>query len=307
MPLMGSRGGGSVRGFGRFGKNLLLAFIDSFGRSTSGNLGTSSDGKAVWKNVIGTFTANGGAASTSDSTALAVVDLDGTNITNLQADNGGGGTGVSFWVQDSNNYYSLYPTYSSTTNSSTNCVGPGGSGGGVPSGACGVGGSNCGNWFNFCAYNGQVVPTGKTNSCGSMPASWPATLDNNCGPGWYFVDCTCSSYTWSGFTQTQTTTTYYSTAKLLRVQSGSSTELVSTNYTANTSGYNPVNSVAISTSSNTITYGLYSSSNKGGSLLASGTQSPASPVKGAGAGVFRTSSSANQANTVDNFSVTVTP
>jgi hypothetical protein len=120
-------------------------------------------------------------------------------------------------------------------------------------------------------------------------------------------DCNCNYYYWGGFSQTQTTTTYYSTAKLLRVQGGSGSELVSTNYTVNNSGYNSVNSVAISTSSNTITYGLYSSSNKGGSLLASGTQSPSSPVKGAGVGVYRTSSSAQQSNTVDNFSVTVTP
>lgn len=309
MPLMGSRGGGSVRGFGRFGKNLLLSVIDSFGRSTSGSLGTSSDGKAVWRNVIGTFTANGSAATTSDSTALSVVDLDGSNITNLQADMGGG-TGVSFWVQDSNNYYALYPTFSTTTNTSTNCVGPGGSGGygSWPGNVCGINGtSGCGAWYNYCAANRQVTFTGQTNSCGGYPGSWPGTLDNVCGPGWYMMECRCSSYTWSGTSQTTSTTTFFSTAKLLRVQGGSGTELVSTNYASNTSGYTLPSSVAISTSSNTISYGFYASANKSGTLLASGTSSPSSPVKGLGAGVYRTSGGGNQSNTVDNFSVTVTP
>jgi hypothetical protein len=305
MPLMGSRGGGSIRGFGRFGKSLLLAFIDSFTRG-NGSLGTSSDGKGTWKSVVGTFAILSNNANSSDSTAVAVVDLDGTNITNLQADVGGG-TGVSFWAQDSSNYYALYPTYNSSTVSGSNCNAPGGSGSSVPAGKCGVAGSNCGMWYNYCAANKKNVPSGQTESCGSMPENWPGILDNNCGPGWYFTDCKCTSYTWSGTTVNFSTTTYYSTAKLLKVQGGSSSEIVSTDYTVNTSGYNTTNSVAITTSGSTITYALYSSTNKGGSTLASGTNTPSSPVKGAGVGIFRTTSSTNQGNNVAGFSVTVTP
>ena len=306
MPLIGTRGGASVRGFGRFGKNILLAFLDTFNRTTSGTLGTSSDGKASWKNVIGTFVANGSAASTSDSTAIAVVAVDGKNITNIQADVGGG-TGVAFWVQDSSNYYALYPTYSSNTVSGSNCNAPGGSGVSVPAGKCGVAGVDCGEWYNYCGYNGQNLPSGNTGSCGIMPSNWPGILDVNCGPGWYYTGCKCLSYTWSGTTVSFSTTTYYSTAKLLKVEGGSSTSLVSTDYYTNTGGYSTTNSVAVSTSGSTITYAFYSSANKGGSVLASGTNTPSSPVKGLGAGVFRTASSTNQGNDVINFSVTVTP
>jgi hypothetical protein len=305
MPLMGSRGGGSIRGFGRFGKSLLLAFIDSFTRG-NGDLGTSSDGKASWKSVVGTFAISSNKANSSDSPGISVVDMDGTNITNIQADTTGG-TGVAFWVQDSSNYYALYPTYSSNTVSGSNCNAPGGSGSSVPAGKCGVAGSSCGQWYNYCGYNGQNVPTGDTGSCGGRPSNWPGILDNNCGPGWYYTGCKCASYTWSGTTVSYSTTTYYSTAKLLKVQGGSSTDLVSTDYYANTGGYSTTNSVAVSTSGSTITYAFYSSTNKGGSVLASGTNTPSSPVKGVGAGVFRTASSTNQGNDVSNFSVTVTP
>jgi hypothetical protein len=311
MPLMGSRGGGSVRGFGRFGKVLLLSLLDVFNRSTSGTLGTSSDGKGVWKNVRGTWSANGSSAVNSDAASnnnIAVVDMDGANITNVQVDvqSAGGGTGVSFWVQDSNNYYALYPTYSTSSQTVTNCGGSSGSGSSLPGGACGVGGSGCGQWYNYCYYAGRVEYTGSAPGC-NIPSSWPGILDKNCGPGWYYVDCKCSSYNWAGQNQTSSLTNYESTVKLLRVQGGSGSEIVSSTYTNNTSGYNRTRSVAISTSGNTITYALYSSTNKGGSVLASGNTSPSSPVKGLGVGVFKGSSTTEQGSAVNAFSATVTP
>ena len=311
MPLMGSRGGGSVRGFGRFGKVLLLAFLDTFGRTTSGSLGTSSDGKGVWKNVRGTWSANGSGAVNTDTASnnnIAVVDMDGTTITNAQVDvqSAGGGTGVSFWVQDSNNYYALYPSYSTSSQTVTNCGGGGGSGSSLPGNACGVSGSNCGMWYNYCFYAGRVEFTGQSPSCGSIPGSWPGILDTNCGPGWYYNDCRCSSYNWTGTNQTSSLTNYISTVKLLKVQGGSGEEIVSSTYTNNTSGFNRTRSVAISTSGSTVSYYLYSSTNKVG-LITSGSSTPSNPVKGAGVGVFRGSSSNEQGTTLSAFSATVTP
>lgn len=313
MPLMGSRGGGSVRGFGRFGKVLLLAIIDSFNRSTSGTLGTSSDGKGVWKNVRGTWSANGSAASNSDTASnnnVAVIDLDGTNISNLQIDTAasGGGTGVSFWVQDSNNYYAAYPTYGTQTQTTQICGGSSGSGSSLPANACNAASVGTGQWYNWCEFAGRVEPTGTSPSCGSVPSQWNTVVTKNCGPGWYLEQCIPSGgYTWGGQSQSQSITNYQSTFKLLQTVGGSTSEVVNTTYNNTTAGYSPTRSVAISTSGSVITYNVYSSTNKGGSVLATGTYNAGSPTKGYGVGVFRGASSTQQGSTLTAFAATVTP
>ena len=313
MPMLGSRGGGSVRGFGRFGKILFLFFSDAFNRSTSSILGTSSDGKGIWKNVRGTWQTNGSAAeslSLPGSNNVAVVDLDGTNITNLQVDTGtNGGSGLSFWTTDSNNYYSLYPSYTSSSSSTTGCTGYTQ----IQTSSCGSFCANCVNtdysyvlceeYRYYPEENFRFYTAPNAAACAQPNGNaWSYYQRGSFREGPYTV-----SYRSGNVTQTTTTTTYNSIANLRKVEGGSATALVTNTYLTNTSGFSKAQSIAISTSGNTISYTLYSAANKGGSVIASGTSSPSSPVKGQGVGLFHGTSVVDQGATLSNFSVTVTP
>jgi hypothetical protein len=315
MPMMGSRGGGSIRGFGRFGKNLLLALIDSFNRSTSGNLGTSSDGKGLWKNVVGTWQANG-SSSVSNGLAsgnnVAVVDLDGTNITNLQVDTGtNGGSGLSFWTTDANNYYALYPSYTSSSSSSSGCTGYTQ----LNTTSCGAFCANCTNtdYTYYVCSEARMTPeenfryyyvTGNVNNCYQyVPQAWSNYQRG--GPAQNYP--VTVNYRSGNVTATTTTTTYNSIANLRKVEGGSATALATNTYVSNTSGFSKAQSIAISTSGNTISYAFYSAANKGGSTIGSGTSTPSNPVKGQGVGLFHGASIVDQGSTLSNFSVTVTP
>ena len=319
MPLLGARGGGSVRGFGRFGKNLLLIVVDTFGRTVSGLIGTSSDGKAVWNSLRGTWAANGSSAAIASAAAnrnLSTIELDGSNITNLQADVGtSGGVGLAFWVTDANSYYALYPTYSTSTTTTYPCnSGRENSGWGATSGMCSV----TGNYYKIsglcCVTNtftnaglacyGPIYATTNTNVDGSTFAN------NYCssqGKQTYSYPSSTTTVTLGNKTSTVVTTTYNSTVQLEKTLSGSTTSLVSSNYVSNTSGYSKAQSVAISTSGDTISYSLHSSTDKGGSTVSSGTNTPSSPLKGKQVGLFHGVSSVDQGTTATNFKVEVTP
>jgi hypothetical protein len=303
MPLLGARGGGSVRGFGRFGKNLLLSLIDSFNRSTSGSLGTSSDGKGLWKNVRGTWQGNGSLAVSAGAASdnnVAAIDMDGTNITNLQVDTGtSGGSGLSFWVTDSNNYYAFYPSYTQSSSSSSSCSGSYGSNSPTP---CSSVAGNGQFRIVYCC-NGVTFRMGPCdgNDPNGLCTNAYGSSGGQCGTQWDGWASCYSTY------PTTVTTTYNSIVNLRKVEGGSVTNLISSNYVSNTSGYSKARSLAISTSGNTISYSLYSSTGKGGSVIGSGSNTPSNPVKGVGMGLFHGQSTIDQGSTLSNFSVTVTP
>ena len=307
MPLLGARGGGSVRGFGRFGKNLLFSFIDSLSRTTSGILGLSSDSKASWRSVVGTWQTNGSAAASLSAAAnnnIAVVDLDGTTISNLQIDTGtSGGVGLSFWVTDANSYYALYPSYSTGTTTTSACNSPNAQFNNY-SGSC------CGNFSQTTLYRHRIQCAGglQLTYYEASPQPQAAYYNQACYPesGSMISYPTEIGYYQCNVTSYSTVTSYTSTANLIKVEGGSATPLISNNYASNTSGYSKAQSIAISTSGNTISYSLYSSTGKGGSTLDSGSSTPSSPIKGSGVGLFHTSSSTEQGSTLSSFSVTTT-
>ena len=279
---------------------VILSVVDVFSRTSSGSLGTSSDGKTTWTNVRGTWEADGSSATSSNTPSnrsVATVTVGGTTVTNLQVDTGtSGGVGLAFWVTDANSYYALYPSYSSSSTSSSSCSTPAvNSGQNNYSGFCANGSSfSRPLWECFGPNFGQYASCEGTNCCYGFGSGWtPGSLMGN---NWY---------TNGTKTTVTVTTTYNSTVNLEKVESGTLTSLVSNNYSSNTSGYSKAQSIAISTSGNTISYSMYSSTNKGGSTLVSASTTPASPVKAANFGVFKGVSSADQGSTLDNFSVEV--
>jgi hypothetical protein len=309
MPMMGSRGGGSIRGFGRFGKNILLAFLDSLSRTTSGTLGTSSDGKAVWKNVRGTWQGSGSAGASQSAASgnnIAVVDLDGTVISNLQVDTSNtSGVGLAFWVTDDNNWWASTTSNSTSAYSYSTCTG-GGSGlnpGGCPGscyGACG--GCNQSSsyyvWYVNCSY-GRGYQSWTTTSNTMQVAEIGQGACQYYG-GQPQMRESVTAYGCSSTTQSFSGTNYLSNFKLLN----NAGTVVNTQYNTNTSGYASAGSIAISTVGNVITYSVYSAANKGGSLLHTGAYTATSPTKGPGVGLFHADGGSNQGSAVNNFSVT---
>jgi hypothetical protein len=308
MPMMGSRGGGSIRGFGRFGKNLLLSIIDTLNRTTSGSLGTSSDGKAEWKNVRGTWQGNGSSAASQSAASgnnIAVVDMDGLVISNLQVDTSNtSGVGLSFWVTDSNSWWAATTSHASSAFSTTNCGGGPQSSSSCPAGCNACGGCGYYNvyyiWYVACTVGGQgayITSNPNMNDTGTI------TSNSGCGPfqGQPQYRQTVETYGCNSSQQTLTGTNYTSNFKLLN----NAGTLVNTQYNTNTSSFSSSGSIAISTVGNVITYSVYSAGNKGGSLLHTGAYTAISPTKGPGVGLFHGDGGSNQGSSVSNFSATV--
>lgn len=297
MPLMGSRGGGSVRGFGRFGKNLLLALVDVFSRSGSIGESSSSDGKGIWKSLSGNWSTTGSRATASTNGSLAAIDLDGKTITDLRVDipNGDGGVGPAFWVQDSSNFYSAYPTYnqSSSFSSYTQCSGRYDSGSGS---GCGENNGSFMFWQAFCCNGASAY----LNPCSNPYAYCTSIGSSDCGSNHHGYGSRCYE---SRDTIVVETITYTSTFSLAK----NGTVISSQNYSSNTSGYSRGYSIVASTSGDSISAVLYSSTNAGGSSLSTRSSNEVSPVKGFGVGIYKTSSTRLQGSELDNLSVTATP
>jgi hypothetical protein len=318
MPMLGSRGGGSVRGFGRFGRILRLTLVDTFNRVNAA-LNISSDGLSQWSTQRGVFNILGTAAYSNFPDSVATVELDSSNIVNAQIDmvDDQGGVGLAFWVTDANSWWGVYPHYTSTTTTSTSssCTGPGNpnrQSGGVfhfpPGDACNVRWlslsiyMNCGStpygaiaiWGgkSYCGYGGGGVTAEEyqaaANGCAGQGLGGTGIMGCD---GQYFIDNTIATVT--------NTTTNYTSAVAIKNQDG----VQHNNVFA--SSLNPVRSIAISTSGNTISYSAYSAANKSGSVIASSSITPSSPTKGNLVGVFRTTSAHAQGGSVRNINVTV--
>ena len=307
--MMGSRGGGSIRGFGRFGVSLILSLIDSFNRA-NGSLGSSSDGKSVWSVNRGNFSIDSNKAySTDTGNSLATVPMDSSTIVsadiNIEADKGG--VGLAFWVTDANSWWSIYPGYESTTTTSTNTS----CSGNVyicfdiqstPADACNRACSDI-SVMAFCEENNQYAGSQMVyNSC-----SYPGRINvaNFClgatGFSGNYLVCTGGCcYAGKSTTSTTSTTTVESSINI-RNQNG----VQHKNAYSTSASISPTNSIAISTVGDTITYSAYSAADKGGSVRTASTYTPSSPTKGKRVGVFKTASQSFQGSYVDNISVTV--
>lgn len=273
---------------------------DNFNRS--GALGTASDGLSVWSNTRGTWTASGSYAYSGDSPSsdsLASVSLPTTTISNAQADmiGDGGGMGIAFWTTDANSWWAIYPHYSTST--STSCSGGPNGQTGVSYGAwasntCSASCTGVNNVVYDC--NSNYIAQYTRNGCGNLSATQITNLDNATGGCWYIADCIGGSCT---VNNTNVTNTNYVSSISIKNQNG----VQHTNNYA--SSFNPARSIAFSTSGNTISYSVYNSTGKGGSLIASGSYGAPAGSRGNRVGVFKTTSAYNQSSNIDNLSITV--
>lgn len=286
--------------------NFISSDIDNFNRSTSGNLGSTSNKATIWTNQRGTWQADGSRAYSNDSAgtnAIATITGGTTNISNLQVDTQNtGGVGVAFWVSDANNWYAATTYYSTSSGTSSACSG--GSSGPYEGGYAG---SCCSGFFTeqryavegYCCDGTTLGPIART-SC-SVPSSWTTLCANNYG-GWCGSGCNgpYTYYNCSTTTVTSSFTNYLSNFRL--INNGSA--IVNTQYNSNTSGFQTAGSIAVSTSGNTISYSVYSNANKSG-LIHSGSTTPSNPVKGRNIGIYKGDGGSSQGSYVDNFDVTL--
>jgi hypothetical protein len=306
MPLLGSRGGGSVRGFGRFGKSLILSLIDTFNRA-NGPLGTSSDGQSVWSVLRGNFSIDSNRAySTDTNNSLATVLMDSDVIVNAQANmhNNEGGVGLAFWVTDANSWWSIYPSYESitTTSSSTTCqanfygyfqIQN------TPGDACN---RQC-YAVTVCGIcdDGFIVACQSNDGCFLRGIPDFNAVCQSRGSNFAYYSCEGGNCSAGRSVTTTTSTTTVESSINIRNENG----VQHKNAYSNTSSASPTNSIAISTVGNVITYSAYSAADKGGSIRTASTFTPTSPTKGKRFGVFKTSSPTSQGSYIDSLNITV--
>ena len=288
-------------------QNFVSTDTDNFNRSTSGNLGSTSNKATVWTNVRGTWTANGSQATSGDSVAtnaIATVTGATTNISNLQVDTlGTGGVGPAFWVTDANSWWAATTSYSTSSGTSSACNGPasGLTSGGYASNCCSGQATETRYLVTvYCCDGTSLGPYART-SPGSVPQGGINICSSNYSGYCGFSDDGSQVYYSCSTTTTTTSFTNYNSNFRLVNNSG---VLVNTQYNTNQSSYSSAGSIAVSTVGDVITYSVYSGANKSG-LIHSGTYTATGATKGRGLGVYKGDGGSNQGSSVDNFSLTV--
>jgi hypothetical protein len=135
---------------------------DNFDRSDASSLGTVSNGVTSWENVTGTWevVSNRAQASTGTYPVAKVNNPLGSADYELKLDTpSGNGSGLAFWVTNTNNWYGVTTETSSST--SYSCP----SGGTLSGTTCTVSSNytatattvNCGNYYSYdCSYPATV-------------------------------------------------------------------------------------------------------------------------------------------------------
>lgn len=312
MPFLGTRGSGSSKALGRAAKVAITSLSDNFDRTTSNTLGVPSGRGISWRNQRGIWSTNGSIATSAtdkSTNSIATILTASSTISNLQVDTENtGGVGLAFWVVDADNWWAATTGYATTPGSSSTTTTTCNGGGALdlftrPASCC------AGNYSQTAQYVDTRCNNGTFQRLWGVPSP-PASGHLVCHTrGGYdykrsytgtALGCTTTNVT---NTQTTTWTNYLANFKLIN----NGNVVVNTQYNTNTSSFSTIGSMAISTSGNTISYSVYSGSNKGGSLLHSGSYTASNPVKGRNVGIFKGDGGSSQGSNLNNFSVTVVP
>lgn len=296
---------------------------DAFTRTSSGGLGTSTNGIS-WTNLRGVvnWTANGTVATNSDTATnypIAHVEMGAQDVT-VSADlpqSTSGGTGVAFWVTDSGSWWAAYPYY--TNSVGAYCYNP------VTNQTSNAGWCATTNTYSVCD-TGTCTSYGSGCGCGGCTTtdclvtcnSTGVNVNDSCGNSWYcsFIvtnyktntKYTCvSSYSthYDGYTSTGFTTTYKANIRIVSSVSGTVTTDSDTQVSSNTGSYPPIASIRVVTAGNQIQATAYASASLTSPYGTVATRTPASPNRGYSVGVVKAPGGDTQASQVDNFSATI--
>lgn len=316
MPIIQAFGNAAARAYGLMASGLKR-ISDAFNRSDNGSsLGTADTGQ-VWENVRGTWGISSNKASTSTSAStypMAAVQYGGVNAT-IIADVTPG-SGVAFWINDSQNWwgtagttfvatgYSTYPIIGSSStctgwSSSTTCQ---------QCLTCFSAQAVCtANAYACTSYGTAYLPNGiPYQVCNSYGISGCATWADVC-TAFGYVSCNCvttyfcSSSTTNYFISGYGVSSYNYDAYRMDL-------LKSIANTITTVATQSISSAAVSIkavlSAAGITIKTYSGSGASGSELGTITDAASGASKATKHGIILTSSS-SQGTTVDNFSVDI--
>lgn len=278
MPINSSRGGVAAKAYG-FLAAALSTLTDLFNRTTSGSLGTASGGFS-WTALRGTWYANGNAAQSDDagsSYSIASAPLAQNVTVSAGVTNG---TGLAFWVTDSNSWWAS-TSYASSTPGSPYTY------------ACGS--YSCFVFSASATCNGH--PTSSGGNYNTSYISSCAQLQSSQFAGCTGFTCSGSTSTCTNYCSGTTATTYNYYLRLTNSVAGSITTSVVSDVGTST----PPAGIVVTTSGNTITSAAYSDAAYT-TLLNSITTTPSSPVKGTGVGIIKGIADYSQGSTVSNFS-----
>lgn len=316
MPIIQAFGNAAARAYGLMASGLKR-ISDAFNRSDNGSsLGTTDTGQ-VWENVRGTWGISSNQASTSTSAStypMAAVQYGGVNAT-IIADVTPG-SGVAFWINDSQNWwgtagvtvqntgYSTYPIVGANSTCS----------GGTTSTTC----QQCLTCFSYTAlctanaygctsYSLQFLGGAFYNSCSGYGITGCASYGAAC-TNFGYASCNCTT----SFTCTATTITGYYIAgygiSSYNFNTFRMDLLKSIANTITTVATQSISSAAASIktilSSTGINIKTYSGSQASGSELGTITDNATGANKATKHGIILTSSS-SQGTTIDNFSVDI--
>jgi hypothetical protein len=294
---------------------------DTFSRTVSGSLGTSSSG-TEWKSVRGTWGVSSSQGSVSDDASTypinAVNFLENANV----SANVSGGTGVMFWGTDANSWWASTVQYSTDSFSVNTCPGS-------PTSTCSGNGCTPSNCCSGISYTSVTVNQGQNRiecqsnttfatrnyylTYGSVgecngATEWPFPLNYcsarnsslNGSTGCYSISSTSYTGTCSQ-TVTSSGTNYISSVALLKSISGTVSTHESIQIDTNVSALTQVNSIKVTTSGNDVSIQVFGTAgllNKIGSTI---TRTITSPIKGIMVGLIKSPSSASQGSTFSNF------
>lgn len=311
------------------------AIADTFNRTTSNALGTTSDGNAVWTNLRGTWFANGSAAQ-SDGTAtdypLAALTLNKQDVS-LTAKTTNG-VGLAFWVSDAGSWWAAVPvhytatedyqytyTYSYTysyTYETDCCTADSCCGGTIQSSGTSCTDQGLGSYtetwnFNCTGNAGQIQgPCGLTANCPPFPTSGSQTYtvyyaqtgcvggtNNNCCTT-YRCNTTGYATGYADATATAQRTRYYWIIRLIRSLTGTVTNILDTPVNDNLDNSNSIVGISVITSGEGITAKAYSDSGLTTQVGSTATYTASGATRGASQGVVKAPSAA-QGSTLDAF------
>jgi hypothetical protein len=278
MPLITLFAAAGARAYGML-RAVGGALTDAFNRTTSGSLGS------FWTAVRGTWYANGSAAQSDDSAssyAIAAATLGSNNMT--VSASVGGGTGVSFWVSDSNNWWSAAYTNNASGYSCNcgTCQNPA---------TCTVTDcSRCGS-YRYC-NSGYVCAITKCCVGGGSVIGNNLVGCNTCS----VTDSTACGYGPPYSCNCQTCYDYYHYLRLSKSVSGT----ITTSVVSDVSLGQAAAAVKVVTLGDAITATAYSDAGKT-NLIGTISTTQSGATKAAKAGIIKTPSSYTQSSTVDDF------
>lgn len=282
---------------GIIASSILKKINDTFTRTTSGSLGTSSSGN-LWNAITGVWYANGTQAQSdtsvsSSSVAIAGFSL-GPNVTATASVTLG--TGIAFWVTDAGSWWAA-DSYSTQTGCST-CYD-----------SCSCSSCNtcqdCSTVYDQCCTVYSCSAAGYSNTQRSGTDCYNRTTGAYQGPAACVSSTNCNphqscgpSYACAGYYDCNPhscncSTNYY--LQLLSSSGGTFSEA-----TGKTSLTSAAAAISVTTSGDSITAKAYSNTDMSTQLGSTLAYTATSPTKGSTVGIIKVPSS-GQGSTIDNF------